>query len=101
MSFQYFSTESATPVKVLVMPQCICKRCKRQFVYDDDSGYSTDVCGPFCDGALAGRARVIWSMRQLAQQLRKKAEENSFSEAELAFEASASSIDRVCDELSA
>ena len=83
------------------MPQCVCKRCKMQYTYDEDRGYATDFCGPFCDGAHAGRSRLIMSMRQLAQQLRQKAEENSFSDAELAFEASASSIDRVCDELSA
>ena len=44
---------------------------------------------------------MIRAMKELAVQLRAKASENEGSEAELAFEASASSIERVCDEVMA
>jgi len=44
---------------------------------------------------------VIRAMKALAVQLQAKADENEGSEAALAFEASASSIERVCDEVMA
>lgn len=79
----------------------ICVQCKQDFRYDDEVGYSKDLCGPMCDGIRHGHSRAIREMRSLASQLRLKADENGESDAALAFEASASSIERVCDELSA
>lgn len=76
-----------------------CQRCKQQFEYNDEVGYSIEFCGPLCDGSNSGRHFVIKAMRDLATQLRTKADENEGTDAELAFEASASSIERVCDEL--
>ena len=43
-----------------------CKRCNRIFVYDKESGYYHDICGPFCDGMLhqaALDAKVMESVR--------------------------------------
>lgn len=87
----------------VVMPFFTCKRCNRQFEYNDNVGYSKEFCGPLCDGSDSGRRFVIRAMRDLARQLRVKANEdgNSGTDAEFAFEASASSIDRVCDEVMA
>ncbi len=85
----------------VVMPFFSCKRCNRQFEYSDSVGYSREFCGPLCDGSDSGRRCVIRAMKELAIQLRAKASENEGSEAELAFEASASSIERVCDEVMA
>ena len=76
-----------------------CQQCKRTFEYTDTKGYSKEFCGPICDGSNSGRNTVIQAMRNLATQLRTKADENEGTDAELAFEASASSIERICDEL--
>lgn len=34
-----------------------CRVCDREFVYDDDHGYSRDVCSPICDGIEIGIVR--------------------------------------------
>ena len=78
----------------------VCKMFKKTYLYNDSVGYSKEFCGPICDGVRAGRNKVIRAMQELASQLRTKGDENEGTDVELAFEASASSIERVCDELS-
>lgn len=86
---------------VIVMPLRSCNRCDRQYEFSDSVGYSREFCCSLCDRSDSGRRCVIRAMKELAVQLRAKAAENEGSEAELAFEASASSIERVCDEVMA
>jgi hypothetical protein len=76
-----------------------CKRCKRPIEFNDSVGYSRDFCGPLCDGSDSGRRCVIRAMMELAVQLRAKGLESEGSDADLAFEAGASSIERVCREV--
>lgn len=76
-----------------------CRVCKCSFRYGPDAGYDRHVCGQMCDGIEAGRLTVIAAMRQLAGQFRVKADENVGTDAELAFECCASSVERVCIEL--
>lgn len=78
----------------------VCPVCHNEFEYGNDNGYSRSVCGPVCDGVQAGRAKVVRAMLALAVQLRAKGDEHGDSDAGLAFEACASSIERVCDEVS-
>ncbi len=77
----------------------VCKTCAKQYTFNCDKGYSRDHCGPLCDGIEAGMKKAITAFTELARQLRVKADENEGSDAELAFEAAASSIERVCAEL--
>lgn len=33
-----------------------CRVCNRQFEYNDEVGYSPNICGPYCDGIEIGFA---------------------------------------------
>jgi len=81
------------------MSWCLCKRCKRPIEFNDSVGYSRDFCGPLCDGIDAGRRHVIRAMLDLAAQLREKGGQSEEADIDLAFEAAASSIERVCREV--
>jgi len=35
-----------------------CKRCGKDYEYNDDKGYSEDICGPFCDGVLSQQSKI-------------------------------------------
>lgn len=77
----------------------VCKTCAKQHTFNCEKGYSREYCGPLCDGIDAGKKQAMTAFTELARQLRAKAYENEGSDAELAFEAAASSIERVCAEL--
>lgn len=76
-----------------------CRVCKRYFEFNNNVGYDRSLCGMLCDGVEAGRDRVIGEMRSLAEQFRAKGDVITDSEAGLAFEACASSVERVCNEM--
>ena len=37
---------------------CKCKECGRKYTYDDEVGYSRDICGPYCDGRHSQVAEI-------------------------------------------
>lgn len=37
----------------------ICTVCKKPFVYNDEVGYSRDICSPYCDGVNDERHRQL------------------------------------------
>lgn len=51
------------------------------------------------EATLVERTHILSKFRNLASDLRLKADQNIGTDAELAFEASASSVERVCDEI--
>ena len=48
------------------MPRC--GECDRSYIYNDEIGYSRELCGPYCDGKKAGRKSAAERCKQIAQQ---------------------------------
>lgn len=79
------------------MPEC--KVCKKHYEYDTTQGYDKETCSSMCDGVQAGREQAIRKMLQLAGNLGLKASLHEADAIGLAYETSASSIERVCNEI--
>ena len=48
----------------------VCKQCGKQFRYDDEVGYATDLCGPLCDGVYSQRHKIDSLTEQLVASQR-------------------------------
>ena len=50
---------------------CTCKECGRTYTYNDEVGYSKDLCGPFCDGRHH-RTAEVFRLRALLREAEKR-----------------------------
>lgn len=46
-----------------------CKRCNRQFQFDQAKGYSKYFCNPLCDGSHSGRQYAIKLVQEIVDDI--------------------------------
>ena len=48
---------------------CTCKQCGLEYEYDDETGYSEDLCGAFCHGVNSQREKIERLTLELADRV--------------------------------
>ena len=45
-----------------------CRKCKREYTYNAEVGYSKELCGPMCDGKEMGERAAAKRCKAIAEQ---------------------------------